>query len=179
MFRSSDNEFLLCYNGNARSPRHPAPSFLNVLPAEFGLYVNRHGDPIRNKSPVEWEGTIEHVAWHSPYILLFDARFIEVRHVETGRLCQIIPGNDMRCIWDGRSSLVQSTGPGGTWQETASQEARVHGVMRSADPAPGTERAGAQIQHIFELVPTIPLGLPERISSPTANTFSQGIGLGM
>jgi RHO1 GDP-GTP exchange protein 1/2 len=86
----------------------------------------------------------------------------------------------MRCIWDGRSSLVQSSGSGGAWQETVSQEARVHGVMRSVEPAtPGSDRTAAQTQHIFELIPTIPLGLPERISSPTANSFSQNVGLGM
>ncbi|KAH9965641.1 CNH domain-containing protein [Lactifluus volemus] len=92
MFRSSENEFLLCYD-------------------EFGLYVNRHGDPSRTKGTIEWEGTAEHVAWHPPYILIFDSRFIEVRHVETGRLCQIIPGHDLRCIWDGRGASLPLPAP--------------------------------------------------------------------
>ncbi|KAH9959707.1 hypothetical protein BGW80DRAFT_1366988, partial [Lactifluus volemus] len=46
-------------------------------PMEFGLYVNRHGDPSRTKGTIEWEGTAEHVAWHPPYILIFDSRSIE------------------------------------------------------------------------------------------------------
>ncbi|KAF9646331.1 hypothetical protein BDM02DRAFT_3065113, partial [Thelephora ganbajun] len=50
---------------------------------------------------VEWEGAAERVAWHPPYTLPFDSRFIEIRHVETGRLVQIVSGNDMRWIWDG------------------------------------------------------------------------------
>ncbi|KAH9959699.1 hypothetical protein BGW80DRAFT_1131259, partial [Lactifluus volemus] len=58
----------------------------------------------RTKGTIEWEGTAEHVARHPPYILIFDSRFIEVRHVENGRLCQIIPGHDLRCIWDGRGA---------------------------------------------------------------------------
>ncbi|KAJ3993116.1 Dbl homology domain-containing protein, partial [Lentinula boryana] len=38
MFRSTDEEFLLCYT-------------------EFGLYVNKHGDPSRHTGSIEWEGT--------------------------------------------------------------------------------------------------------------------------
>lgn len=141
---------------------------------EFGLYVNRHGDPSRTKNTIEWEGTAERVAWHPPYVLLFDSRFIEVRHVETGRLCQIIPGNEMRCIWDGRgtSAAPLVPGPGGSWEEGASQEARVHGVMRSTETAAGGASAGgrAVAQHVFELIPTVPLYLPEKIASPTQRT---------
>src|SRR5258708_37068695 len=66
---------------------------LSVI-TEFGMYVDRHGDPSRAVITVEWEGTAEKVAYHPPYVLLFDPRFIEIRHVETGRLAQIIPGND-------------------------------------------------------------------------------------
>ncbi|KAH9957981.1 Dbl-like domain-containing protein [Lactifluus volemus] len=157
MFRSSENEFLLCYD-------------------EFGLYVNRHGDPSRTKGTIEWEGTAEHVAWHPPYILIFDSRFIEVRHVETGRLCQIIPGHDLRCIWDGRGASLPlpAPGPNGSWEEAPSQEARVHGVMRAEDVPQGRPGSGGPArgtgQHIFELIPTVPLFLPERLASPTQHS---------
>ncbi|KAI0286011.1 CNH domain-containing protein [Russula aff. rugulosa BPL654] len=142
MFRSSENEFLLCYD-------------------EFGLYVNRHGDPSRTKGTIEWEGTAEHVAWHPPYILIFDSRFIEVRHVETGRLCQVIPGNDLRCIWDGRGASRPrvAAGPNGAWEEALSQEARVHGVMRADNTSLGRAGPSGVVEHIFELMP---LFLPER-----------------
>ncbi|CAL1714491.1 unnamed protein product [Somion occarium] len=159
MFRSSKDEFLLCYD-------------------EFGLYVDRHGDPSRSIQTIEWEGTAEHVAWHPPYVLLFDTRFIEIRHVETGRLAQIIPGNDMRCIWDGRGTTSlppASPGPDG-WNETISQEPRVHGVMNAPDsnPQSGQSRAVAArpvVQHVFELIPTIPLYLPGSLSSPSHSTY--------
>jgi RHO1 GDP-GTP exchange protein 1/2 len=125
--------------------------------AEFGLYVNRHGDPSRTNGTIEWEGTAEHVAWHPPYILIFNSRFIEVRHVETGRLCQIISGHDLRCIWDGRGASIPppAPGPDGNWEEAPSQEARVHGVMRvmSAEDEPSGAARGV-VQHIFELIPT-------------------------
>ncbi|KAH7105901.1 Dbl-like domain-containing protein [Auriculariales sp. MPI-PUGE-AT-0066] len=153
MFRTSENEFLLCYN-------------------EFGLYVDRHGDPSRSTGTIEWEGTAEKVAWHPPYILLFDSRFIEIRHIDTGRLVQIIPGNEIRCLWDGRGGgapPVMTPGPDG-WQDGTSQESRVHAAMR-AEPMPGQNRARGSYQHVFELVPTIPLYLPGSLSSPGADTY--------
>ncbi|KAI0924365.1 hypothetical protein AcW2_005263 [Taiwanofungus camphoratus] len=161
MFRTNQDEFLLCYD-------------------EFGLYVDRHGDPSRSMGTIEWEGTAEHVAWHPPYVLLFDTRFIEVRHVETGRLAQIITGNDMRCIWDGRGTINVPTtavpGPDG-WQEGVSQEPRVHGVMTADAPIPvasGPRTARPIAQHVFELIPTIPLYLPGSLSSPSQAThFAQ------
>ncbi|OJT02956.1 Rho1 guanine nucleotide exchange factor 1 [Trametes pubescens] len=163
MFRSSNDEFLLCYD-------------------EFGLYVDRHGDPSRSIGTIEWEGTAEHVAWHPPYVLLFDSRFIEIRHVETGRLAQIIPGNDVRCIWDGRGvtgAPQTPSAPEGFGQEMISQEPRVHGVMNLADAAaplgPNTRVGRPIAQHVFELIPTIPLYLPGSLASPSQSTtyFSQ------
>ncbi|KAI0358188.1 Dbl-like domain-containing protein [Trametes cingulata] len=162
MFRSSNDEFLLCYD-------------------EFGLYVDRHGDPSRSIGTIEWEGTAEHVAWHPPYVLLFDSRFIEIRHVETGRLAQIIPGNDVRCIWDGRGVTGVPPAPAvpeGFGQEMISQEPRVHGVMNATENVPlgPNSRMGRPIaQHVFELIPTIPLYLPGSLASPSQSTtyFSQ------
>lgn len=139
---------------------------------EFGLYVDRHGDPSRPTGTVEWEGTAEKVAWHPPYILLFDSRFIEIRHIDTGRLAQIIAGNDIRCLWDGRGGAVppvMSPGPEG-WQDSASQDSRVHAVKR-ADPPGGGRAMRGVYQQVFELVPTIPLYLPGSLSSPGADNY--------
>ena len=148
------------------------PSAVSPFLSEFGLYVNRHGDPIHMNGTIEWEGTAEHVAWHPPYILIFDQRFIEVRHVETGRLCQIIHGNDFRCIWDGyRVSMPPlAPGPSGAWEEEPSQEARVFGVMRGDDtsegrPGPSDVSRGV-LEHIFELTPAVPFVLPEKLPLP-------------
>ena len=174
MFRSNHNEFLLCYDGRCSTLANVF-LFLTAF-LEFGLYVDRHGDPSRSVQTIEWEGTAERVACHPPYVLLFDSRFIEVRDIATGRLCQIIPGNDMRCIWDGRgttSNPPATPGPDG-WQEGVSQEPRVHGVMNSVDPAPSSGARGASrpvAQHVFELIPTIPLYLPGSLSSPSQSTY--------
>lgn len=38
-------------------------------------------------------------ALHFPYVLAFAPTFVEVRHVESGALMQIIPGNNLRCLF--------------------------------------------------------------------------------
>ncbi|KAF8956940.1 CNH domain-containing protein [Flammula alnicola] len=151
MFRSTDDEFLLCYD-------------------EFGLYVDKHGDPCRSLGTIEWEGTAERVAFHAPYILLFDSRFIEIRHVETGRLAQIIPGNEIRCTWDGRGVSTHATPPIPEMGEDGVQEAQVHFVMNSTDSVtgPGGMRTRNIVQHVCELIPTIPLFPTTSQSSITA-----------
>ncbi|KAF9466176.1 CNH domain-containing protein [Collybia nuda] len=157
MFRSADDQFLLCYD-------------------EFGLYVDKHGDPGPSPVTIEWEGTAERVALHLPYVLIFDTRFIEVRHIETGRLAQIIPGNDVRCLWDGRGvgSSVTVT-PAKENGHDISQEAQVHAVMNAVD-TPHTHVAGNRplrvvAQNVVELIPTIPIYLPESLSSPTKSSY--------
>ncbi|KNZ75187.1 Rho1 guanine nucleotide exchange factor 1 [Termitomyces sp. J132] len=139
MFRSNENEFLLCYD-------------------EFGLYVDKHGEPSRQNGTVEWEGTAERVALHAPYFMIFDTRFIEIRDLTTGRLVQIIPGNDVRCIWDGRgvSSSVMATPAG----DHIIQEAQVHAVMNAETSPAGASRSKAVAQCVVELIPTIPLTGP-------------------
>ena len=114
----------------------------------------------------------ERVAWHPPYILLFDSRFIEIRHVETGKLVQIISGNDVRCIWDDRGTSRSQAVSEGSWDEIVSQEPRVHGVMNVEAVQLG--RRGVTTQHVFELIPTAPLFLPGSLVSPSrASYFDQ------
>ncbi|KAF9650024.1 hypothetical protein BDM02DRAFT_3112857, partial [Thelephora ganbajun] len=84
---------------------------------EFGLYVDKHGDPSRSI------GTVERVAWHPPYTL-FGSRFIEIRRVETGRLVQITSRKGMRCIWEGQgTNHPQAVSE--SWDEIVSEEPRV------------------------------------------------------
>jgi RHO1 GDP-GTP exchange protein 1/2 len=184
MFRTSENEFLLCYDGELLTLILIQDVRELTFTVEFGLFVNRHGDPIRDKPLIEWEGTAECVAWHPPYVLIFDSRFIEVRTVETGRLCQIIQGEDVRMVWDGRGTSQPPPNfprEGQTWQDIFSLETRVHGVMRAPDPPPPssngllTARRPVNAQHVFELVPTIPLYVPERLGSPTPQHATFGV----
>ncbi|KAG8926246.1 RHO1 GDP-GTP exchange protein 2 [Tulasnella sp. 418] len=75
-----ENEFLLCYD-------------------EFAFYVNRSGWRARPNWIVHWEGTPTSFALHYPFVLAFEPTFIEVRHVDSGQLIQVIPGNNLRCLF--------------------------------------------------------------------------------
>ncbi|KAF5373356.1 hypothetical protein D9615_007361 [Tricholomella constricta] len=142
--------------------------------SQFGIYVNKQGFPSRDACTIEWEGTADSVAFHPPYVLLFDPRFIEIRHVETGRLSQIIPGQDVRCVWDGRPHNWNSAAtPGASSEDEMIQEAHVHAVMNNLDAA--VQSVGRPLrpvtQHVFELIPTIPLYLPGSLSSPSTTSY--------
>ncbi|EKG15125.1 hypothetical protein MPH_07690 [Macrophomina phaseolina MS6] len=88
MFRLSDQEFLLCYE-------------------ECAVYVNKHGDVSRSVI-MEFVGKARAAALYGPYVLLFDPDFVEVRNAQNGRLRQVIPGRDVKCLDDG-------LGLGGHW----------------------------------------------------------------
>ncbi|RCH90408.1 RHO1 GDP-GTP exchange protein 2, partial [Rhizopus stolonifer] len=47
---------------------------------------------------INWEGHPLSFVYHYPYILAFDSSFIEIRHVNTGELVQIIPGHNIRSL---------------------------------------------------------------------------------
>nr|XP_019049461.1 hypothetical protein I302_03250 [Kwoniella bestiolae CBS 10118]OCF28391.1 hypothetical protein I302_03250 [Kwoniella bestiolae CBS 10118] len=81
MFRSTETEFLLCYDS-------------------FGIYVDRHGEPNRDCRAIEWEGRPDSIAFHPPYLLLISAPFIEIRHIDTAKLLQIYTGSDLRLTWE-------------------------------------------------------------------------------
>ncbi|GAA6018628.1 hypothetical protein JCM10207_008986 [Rhodosporidiobolus poonsookiae] len=75
-----EGEFLLCYD-------------------EFAFYVNKNGWRAKSNWIIQWEGFPTAFALHYPYVLAFEPTFIEVRHVESGALMQIIPGNNIRCLF--------------------------------------------------------------------------------
>ncbi|ORX87634.1 CNH-domain-containing protein [Basidiobolus meristosporus CBS 931.73] len=79
IFRLKDGDFLLCYN-------------------EFAFYVNKNGRRARASWVINWEGNPTSFAFQYPYILAFDPTFIEVRHVETGNLEQVIPCHNLRTL---------------------------------------------------------------------------------
>ncbi|THU79489.1 hypothetical protein K435DRAFT_937938 [Dendrothele bispora CBS 962.96] len=89
---------------------------------------------------LEWDATANSVAFRDPYILLFDTRFIEVRQIQTGRLIQIIPGENFNCLWDG--SGVETPR-----DKSKSQDVAIHGVMTVKDPV-----SNVIVQNVFELV---------------------------
>ncbi|KIK57120.1 hypothetical protein GYMLUDRAFT_774554 [Collybiopsis luxurians FD-317 M1] len=124
MFMLAQDEFLLCYNG-------------------FGIYIDKHGHIAREI--IEWESDAQRAAVHAQYVLLFNSRFIEVRHLKTGRLAQIIPGSEIRCIWDGRGESSLS----------AVNDAQVYAVMNAPETVGGPQGPRAIVQQVIELLPIV------------------------
>ncbi|KAJ2649705.1 RHO1 GDP-GTP exchange protein 2 [Coemansia sp. RSA 1287] len=71
LFRVHDGQFLLCYD-------------------VFAFYVNRNGQRARSNWMIHWVGTPTSFKYEYPYILAFDSQFIEIYHVETGSVVQVI-----------------------------------------------------------------------------------------
>ncbi|KAK4519118.1 uncharacterized protein ATC70_009349 [Mucor velutinosus] len=82
MYRVHD-KFMLCYN-------------------KLAFYVNNRNGSLVQRGPqklpllCEWEGNPDNIAFQYPYVVAFDHQFMEVRHVDTGDLVQIIPGDQIR-----------------------------------------------------------------------------------
>ncbi|KAF8967665.1 CNH domain-containing protein [Flammula alnicola] len=74
------NDFLLCYD-------------------EFAFYVNKSGRRSRKEFMVHWEGMPTGFALHEPYVLAFEPSFVEIRHIETGLMAQVIQGSNLRLLF--------------------------------------------------------------------------------
>ncbi|KAI5834142.1 CNH-domain-containing protein [Schizophyllum commune Tattone D] len=85
------NEFLLCYD-------------------EFAFYVNKTGRRSRKDFMVYWEGNPTGFALHEPYVLAFEPSFVEIRHIETGHMSQVIQGNNLRLLFADTPPSVQNGG---------------------------------------------------------------------
>ncbi|KAK3832807.1 MAG: hypothetical protein J3R72DRAFT_235541 [Linnemannia gamsii] len=79
MFKISADEFLMCYT-------------------DFAFTMTRSG-ALAPKAFIEWEGRPDSFAMVHPYIIAVENDLIEVRHVETGALEQLILGNNIRLLY--------------------------------------------------------------------------------
>lgn len=81
--------------------------FSNNPITEFGLYVDSQGEPSRQSGVIQWDIRAQRAALHSIYILLFNYSSIEIRHIATGDLVQIISEERVRCVENGRNTHVE------------------------------------------------------------------------
>lgn len=75
-----EGDFLLCYD-------------------EFAFYVNKNGYRARPSWHIVWEGQPTAFALQYPYVIAFNPNFIEVHHVESGALIQVLPGHKISCLF--------------------------------------------------------------------------------
>lgn len=105
MLRLSDQEFLLVYTSCA-------------------LYVNKHGEVSRGVI-MEFVGNAQSAALYGAYLILFDSDFVEIRNASNGRLKQIIPGREIKCLDDGGSCCASGSNSGSA---IGANDAVVNGV---------------------------------------------------
>ncbi|EDR06179.1 uncharacterized protein LACBIDRAFT_300387 [Laccaria bicolor S238N-H82] len=82
VFLYTEDEYLMCFD-------------------EFGIFLDQDGCPSqrRERNIIEWEGAAKRAVLLLPYVILFDNTFVEVRHLETGGLVQVLTGVGIECIW--------------------------------------------------------------------------------
>lgn len=112
-------EFLLCYT-------------------DFAFYVNRFGRRVRPEWAVVWEGQPLSFALSYPYLLAFDPNFVEVRHVKTGALHQILTGSRLRCLFADPTPYVPSKKELQLQQQQQQQQQHVHEVRAPVIYRPST-----------------------------------------
>ncbi|KAL0580975.1 hypothetical protein V5O48_001067 [Marasmius crinis-equi] len=72
---------------------------LLVIYDTIGFYITKHGKPSRQCGFIKWETTASSFAHHGGHILLFSSQFIEIRQIVTGRLVQVVEGQDIRYLY--------------------------------------------------------------------------------
>lgn len=76
-------------------------SELLLIYDELGCYITRHGRPSHSYGYIRWETKATSYAAVDSRILLFSSNFIEIRAVASGKLLQVIEGQDIRLLYTG------------------------------------------------------------------------------
>ncbi|WFD45329.1 RHO1 GDP-GTP exchange protein 2 [Malassezia psittaci] len=149
-----EGEFLLCYN-------------------EFAFYVNKNGWRSKGNWLIHWEGNPTSFALHHPYVLAFEPNFVEVRHVETGVLHQVITGQNLHCLF---ADAVNFSYGVSRVPHAARSHSKVmypgRGMMTSF-AAPSSIGSPA-MEHGFSATASPALNYQSRTGSPTSAVFLPG-----
>ncbi|CAO3653732.1 unnamed protein product [Cunninghamella echinulata] len=85
IFRTPRGDYFVCYD-------------------EYGFYIDGKGNRLYPKFKILWEGNPEAFACQYPYVIAFEPSFIEIRHIITGELEQIIRGTNIKCLNNGHKT---------------------------------------------------------------------------
>ncbi|EJF64968.1 hypothetical protein DICSQDRAFT_159921 [Dichomitus squalens LYAD-421 SS1] len=108
-----------------------------VIYDELGCYTDQHGVPTRNSGYLRWEVKAVSYSYRGDYIILFSPEFIEIRTVRTGKLMQVIEGEDIRRVDVGLLSDGRDATTLVAWK--------------------GREERGLVVDTLVELIETAPL----------------------
>ncbi|KAK0390847.1 hypothetical protein NLU13_0350 [Sarocladium strictum] len=73
--------------------------------SEFSFFVNRNGWRARPEWRIDWEGTPISFALSYPWILAFEANFIELRNIENGAV-HIVPHKNIRMLHSSTHEII-------------------------------------------------------------------------
>ena len=105
--------------------------------SELGCYTDQHGVPTRNSGYLRWEIKADSYSYRGDYIILFSSEFIEIRTVKSGKLVQVIEGEDIRRVDVGLLSNGRDATTLVAWK--------------------GREERGLAVDTLVELIETAPL----------------------
>ena len=91
IFRMKDGSFFLCYTGKVLN-------FNDIWLIDFGFYINKMGQRAREDLIVYWAGNPTYFTFLYPFIIAYEPSFIEIRHLETGHLQQVIHTSNQRVL---------------------------------------------------------------------------------
>lgn len=160
----------------------PPLCWLIYIP-EFAFYVNKNGWRSRKEFMVFWEGSptgfgeipccfssghYSHdnmLALHYPYVLAFEPTFVEIRHVETGLMSQVIQGNNLRLIFaDTPPSTTNTAGP-------AYHNPPYGGAPQGYNPYANPYASRPSLQSTY--APPQHMGYPNNYPRPAAQPFGR------
>lgn len=108
---------------------------------------------------------------HYPYVLAFEPTFVEIRHVETGLMSQVIQGNNLRLIFADTPPSTTNTAshiyhnppyPGG----------QAHNAYGSIPPHTNAYAGRQSIQSTYGPPPS-QIGYPNQFPRPNASQFGR------
>ncbi|KAF6761498.1 CNH-domain-containing protein [Ephemerocybe angulata] len=77
---------------------------------DFLLCYDERADVQRKNFMVHWEGQPTGFALHEPYVLAFESTFVEIRHIETGLMSQVIQGQNLRLLFADTTAIYHEYG---------------------------------------------------------------------
>lgn len=76
--------------------------------SDFSFFVNKHGWRANPDWRISWEGNPSNFALFGPFILAFEANFIEIRHLDSGNLVYILTASHIRFLHSSNREILYS-----------------------------------------------------------------------
>ncbi|KAI9499680.1 CNH domain-containing protein [Zychaea mexicana] len=92
-------------NTEARAAFHLSPTCVLLCYNRYGYLIDAHGNPVSSSNGqaylFEWESEPLRVVRHRNHIIGFSEHFIEIRHLSSGELVQIVPADLCQLTFEG------------------------------------------------------------------------------